>query len=107
MNQTKCFQNVKQGNFVYFCKELRANRFIPKLFEPHEICDTRKLSFKRNDMIEFIARKYSTLRERFLINFLWISEVRIIYKINRHWNESVRLIYLAPIFIVLMFSSGT
>lgn len=116
MNPTEGFQKVKDGHFAFFCEEPTANRFIRKIFEPHEICDTRKVSFKRNDLVGIVVNKLSPLRERFLINFLWMAEVGIEHKVYHYWNdmdltctthghfESVRLEYLAPIFGFLLFA---
>lgn len=110
------FENVRQGNYAFFCEESEANRVIKNIFKRHEICETRKIPFQRNDPLGIILRKYSPLRERFSINFLWLHEVGIYLKIFRHWNgnkltcisqghyESVRLEYLAPIFWILILA---
>lgn len=116
MTPTEGFQKVKDGHFAFFCEEPTANRYIRKLFELHEICDTRKVSFRRNDLVGIIVKKYSPLRERIFINYIWMIEVGIFYKVDRYWNdmnimctsqghfEGVRLEYLVPIFGFLIFS---
>lgn len=116
MTPTDGFRKVKEGHFAFFCEEPTANRFIKRLFEPHEICDTKKLFFRRNDLVGIVVNKFSPLRERLLINFLWMAEVGIMNKIQRYWNEkdiacvshghfgSVRLEYLVPTFGLLLLA---
>lgn len=116
MSPTDGFQKVKDGHFAFFCEESTANRVIENIFVPHEICSLERIPLRRNDLIGYILKKFSPLRERFLINLLWMNEIGIIYKISRHWNgarppcvsrghfEGVRFEYLASIFLFLGFA---
>lgn len=109
------FEKVRQGRFGFLCEESHANRVIQQQFEPYEICETHRISF-RNELIGMILKKHSPIRERFVINFIWMNEVGIYYKINLHWNgikitclshnhyESVRIEYVAPIFGILILA---
>lgn len=109
------FEKVRQGHFGFLCQESFANRVVRNIFEPYEICETRRINF-RNEPVGIILKKYSPLRERFVINLLWLNEVGIHFKINLHWNgrklkclshnhyESVRIEYLAPIFGILILA---
>lgn len=107
-------QKVRDGHFAFFAEELRAYQEIINYYQPHEICDTKIISISIDDSIGIIVKKYSPLRESFLINFLWMKEVGIFYKIHMYWNgkklscisrghyESVRIEYLAPVFLILV-----
>lgn len=110
------FRRVKQGHFAFFCEEPTANRYIRMLFEPHEICETKKVYFSRNDLAGFALKKFSPFRERIFLNYMWLSEVGIAKKILHYWNdkdiickssnhfESVRIEYLVPIFVLLLLA---
>lgn len=115
MNPSKGFYEVKKNNFAFLCEEPTANRYIRKIFKPQQICHVKKISFRRNDLVGIIVKKHSPLRERFLINFLWMTEVGIVHKVDRHWNgmklrceqndhfHSVRIQYVAPALMLLAF----
>lgn len=116
LSPTEGFRKVKDGHYAFFCEEAIAFRAIQKLFEPHEICTLKRVSFRRNDLVGLIIKKFSPLRERIFINLLLMHEVGIIHKVSRHWNgvrptctarghfEGVRMEYLAPIFIFLILA---
>lgn len=113
------FKRVRDERFAFFCEESIANHFINRLFEPHEICHIREVTFKRNDLLGLIVKKFLPLRERFFINFLWMTEVGIANKINRYWNglkptchstghfEVVKLEYVLPAFGLLIIAYVT
>lgn len=110
------FRKVKDGNFAFYCQKSTAISVILKLFEPYEICDTKEIEFRQNPPAAIIVKKLSPLRERLLINWLWMNEIGITHKIIRHWNgilpscesngyfQSVRFEYVASIFILLIFA---
>lgn len=116
MSSLEGFGKVRDGRFAFFCEEPIANRIIHNIFEPHEICEIRRVYFRRNELAGIIVKKYLPIRERFFINFLWMKEVGIVYKINHYWNkielscesnghfDGVRLEYLATIFMFLLFA---
>lgn len=110
------FMNVRQGHFAFFSGEGVAKPVILKLFENHEFCQTRKIRFQLNDPRGLVLRNRSPLRDRFVINHLWMNEVGVFSRILRHWKgtklactpnshyESVRIEYLAPIFWMLILA---
>lgn len=71
------------------------------------------MTFRRNDLIGIIVKKFLPFRERFLLNYLWMTEVGVVHKVYRHWNgigtrcqssgyfQSVRFEYVAPAFSAL------
>lgn len=110
------FREVKAGRFAFFCEEPIARQVMRKLFEPHEICSTKVISFQGTLNFGIVLKKFAPLRERLLINWIWVNEVGITRRIFLFWNtpklvctyeghfESVRIEYVALIFL-LLFSS--
>lgn len=112
MNPYEGLERVRTSNFAYYCEQSTARALIKKLFEPHEICDTKEIEYETFFSLGIIVKKHSPLRERLLLNWIWMFEIGIYNKIWRHWNQpmppcslinfkSVRLEYDAPIFIFL------
>lgn len=105
---------MKRGNFAFFCEKPSAIPVIRKLFDPHEVCDTREIVFRRNVPSAFLLKRFSPLRERFLISWLRMAEHGIVQKILLAWNdawptcyyrnhfESVRFEYAAPVLLFLV-----
>lgn len=111
------FERVRKGHFAFYCEEPVAQIIIPKLFDPHEIYNLNRIGFQSNDLVGIIVRKSSPLRERFLINWIRLSEAGIYHKIIKHWNnpqnidsfsrahfEGVRFEYVVPIFFCLLLA---
>lgn len=106
-------RKIKEGHFAFYCEEAVALVIIPKLFDPHEICGTNQILFDRSSPAGVFIKRFSPLRERFLINFLRISEIGIRRKMLDHWNgvkpnctskghfESLRIEYIAPALLFL------
>lgn len=107
---------MKEGHFAFYCEDAIAAFVIPKLFRPHEFCDTKEILFRREDPVGMIVKKFSPLRERILIDWLWRNEVGVSNRILRHWRlnslkcesggyfDRVRLQYVTPIFGFLVCS---
>lgn len=114
LNTIDGFRRVKKGSFAFYCDRATALAIIPKLFEPHEICDTREVIFRKDYFVGIIVKKLSPLRERLLINWIRMREDGTVQKIAVHWNgaslqctstayfESVRIEYVAPVFMFLV-----
>lgn len=108
------FRRVKNGHFAIYCDRAVASMVIPKIFEPHEICDTKQIAFRQTNPISLVLKKFSPLRERLFINWLRMKEVGIVHRILKYWNrgwppcqsnghfESVRIEYVFPIFLFLL-----
>lgn len=80
------FRKLKRKNVAIFCEGIAAREYIPKLFASHQICDTRKILFPQNTIGGILVKKKFPLRERLLINWLWMNEAGIVIKINHHWK---------------------
>lgn len=112
------FQKIKHENSAFFCEGIDARIKIPKIFSPHEICDTRRILFPENTIGGILVNKNFPMRERLLINWLWYTEIGIVSKINQHWLgtalqcqsrshfEQVDLQYVAPALIFLICFYG-
>lgn len=110
------FKRVKEGRFAFYCEKATALSVIRRLFDPHEVCDTKEIVFRKNIPVVIALKKFSPLRERFLINWLRMIESGIVRKKLLDWNiempkcasqnyyESVRFEYAAPVFLFLVTS---
>lgn len=116
MNSTFGFTKVKQKYFAFHSEQSVANTVIPKLFEPHEICDTKRITFRPSTHNGIIIRKGSPFRERFKINWLRMLEAGIANRRTEHWEgrkfqcisnahfESVDFNYVLTIFFLLFIA---
>lgn len=108
-------KKVKGERFAFHCEQSTAYSIIPTLFEPHEICETREITFlSRSNHV--VLRKRSPFVDRFAINWYWIREVGITRKKRRHWEgefpecfinahfDNVSLSYIMPLFFLLIFT---
>lgn len=109
-------RKVRTGRLAFYCEKSTAWAVIPNLFEPHEICDTREIYFRKKDPFGIIVKKQSPFRERLLINYIRMLEVGVMHKIWNFWNprkppctsqghfESVRLEYSTSCFLILFLA---
>lgn len=115
-NPFKGLKRVRDEQYAFYCESSAARAIIPKLFEPHEICDTKEIFYQNPEPIGIVIKKHSPLRELLLLNWIRMYEYGTFNKNWRHWNhkkppcvsashfESVRLEYDAPIFMLLAVS---
>lgn len=106
-------RKVKDGRFAFYCEQLIAEQIIPKLFNSHEMCDTKKIPFRRHFPIGIIINKLSPFRERLFRDWMWLSETGINNQALKFWQRvriacdfkayfsSVRFEYLSSLFLFL------
>lgn len=110
------FDKLRNGEFALYCERAVAISMMRKFFELHEICDTKTIDFRKNELSGLVVKKYFPLRERLTINWLRIKEVGIVQRISNYWigkfpsckmvehYESVRFEYVAPVYLFLIIS---
>lgn len=79
-------EKVRKGHYAFYSDGPVARILIPKMFEPHEICETRAVQYLNNTFAGVMVNKNSPFRKRLLINWLWINEVGIVFKTKKHWQ---------------------
>lgn len=113
MSPYEGLQRVRQGNFAFYCERNIAEEKILRLFKSHEVCDTKRILFRRHFPAGIIVNKMSPYRERLLINWLRISESGVSNQILTFWESnkaecdikayftSVRIEYVSVLFLFL------
>lgn len=109
-------EEVRKGNFAFYCEQSTAGIVILERFENFEMCNLNMIELMNNNVVGVVVRKHSPLRERLLINWIRLSENGIVSRVVRHWYpervkcnanghfQSVTFEYVAPIFFYLIFS---
>lgn len=88
MSANEGFRRARGGSFAFYCERSVALTAIPRIFEPSEVCDTKEILFRRDDPIGIVMKKFAPLRERLLINWIWMNEIGLVRQTLRYWSVS-------------------
>lgn len=114
MSAYEGFRKVREGRLAFECEEKPAYVLMAKIFEPHQICDTKTVTFRPSYKNGVILKKNSPFRERLSINWRWLREIGVFGKHKRIWMipkpvcisnyyyKSIEFNYIAPLIVLLL-----
>lgn len=79
------FRRVRDERFAFHSEGSSAFPIIARKFQPHEICDTRQIPFRKNLYIGMVVGKSSPFTEKVKRNWAWMRETGIVFKHKLHW----------------------
>lgn len=114
MSSYEGFLKVRNGHFAFHCEDKSAHVLMAKMFDPHQICDTKTVMFRPSFKNGVILKKKSPFRERLSINWFRLREIGILGKhkkiwitpkptcISSYYYKSIEFKYIAPLIVLLL-----